>query len=271
MAAAVSESAASGIVSGAAERSRHQVPPRGSRANRASDVSRGSALTYTWRVDAFTSGCHVAVFPPKPHAVNPERHVAVFPPKPTVRIGQGKSNEESDGNQHHRQQSASSASRSAISAALPTCQRRQRLDGGAPTPLFLPTSNDHSPRGAIAAMTVRRGKVNRRGTRARAICENDGRDGATSSSSSSPVRRKVMLTCRQCKRPYDPDQNHPGACRYHTAHWGGETRRKFESVHSGGTSDTPDGGKISQYWHCCGSPDPSDLGCVASRHVSYDE
>lgn len=51
----------------------------------------------------------------------------------------------------------------------------------------------------------------------------------------------------------------------------GETKRKFESVHSGGTMDTPNSGKVFQYWHCCGSEDPFDPGCTASLHLSYDD
>lgn len=51
----------------------------------------------------------------------------------------------------------------------------------------------------------------------------------------------------------------------------GETKRKFESVYAGGTLDTPDSGKVFQYWHCCGSEDPFDVGCTASPHCSYDD
>ena len=51
----------------------------------------------------------------------------------------------------------------------------------------------------------------------------------------------------------------------------GETRRKFESVYSGGTMDSPDSGKVFQYWHCCGSEDPFDPGCTAAPHSSYDD
>ncbi|CAL5324404.1 unnamed protein product [Camellia sinensis] len=51
----------------------------------------------------------------------------------------------------------------------------------------------------------------------------------------------------------------------------GETKRKFESVHSGGTMNTPDSGKVLQYWHCCGSEDPFDPGCTAAPHSSYDD
>lgn len=51
----------------------------------------------------------------------------------------------------------------------------------------------------------------------------------------------------------------------------GETKRKFESVYTGGTMDTPDSGKVFQYWHCCGSEDPFDAGCTAAPHCSYDD
>ncbi|KAB5516649.1 hypothetical protein DKX38_027297 [Salix brachista] len=51
----------------------------------------------------------------------------------------------------------------------------------------------------------------------------------------------------------------------------GETRRKFESVYTGGTMNTPDSGQVSQYWHCCGSEDPFDPGCTAGPHSSYDD
>ncbi|KAH7290824.1 hypothetical protein KP509_30G066000 [Ceratopteris richardii] len=89
--------------------------------------------------------------------------------------------------------------------------------------------------------------------------------------SNSKQESEGLKTCRHCKKQYDPLQNHPRACFYHTAHFGGETKRKFESVHTGGTMNTPDGGKITSYWHCCGSEDPFDPGCVAVPHESYDE
>ncbi|GLU10705.1 hypothetical protein SLE2022_274910 [Rubroshorea leprosula] len=80
-----------------------------------------------------------------------------------------------------------------------------------------------------------------------------------------------LRTCKNCKTQFDLLLNHPRACRFHTAHFGGETKRKFESVYSGGTMDTPDSGKVFQYWHCCGSEDPLDPGCTAAPHSSYDD
>nr|GEV56286.1 hypothetical protein [Tanacetum cinerariifolium] len=80
-----------------------------------------------------------------------------------------------------------------------------------------------------------------------------------------------LRTCKQCKKQFDPVLNHPQACRFHTAHFGGETKRKFESAYSGGTMNTPDSGKVFQYWHCCASEDPFDPGCTASPHCSYDD
>ncbi|KAI5056543.1 hypothetical protein GOP47_0028361 [Adiantum capillus-veneris] len=81
----------------------------------------------------------------------------------------------------------------------------------------------------------------------------------------------MFRTCRQCKKKYDPLENHPKSCVFHIAHFGGETKRKFESVHTGGTMDTPGGGKITSYWHCCASEDPFDPGCVEAPHASYDD
>ncbi|RDX90949.1 hypothetical protein CR513_27130 [Mucuna pruriens] len=80
-----------------------------------------------------------------------------------------------------------------------------------------------------------------------------------------------LRTCKNCKTQFDPALNHPLACRFHTAHFGGETKRKFESVYEGGTMSTPDSGKVFQYWHCCGSEDPFDPGCTAAPHTSYDD
>ncbi|KAG8384146.1 hypothetical protein BUALT_Bualt04G0087900 [Buddleja alternifolia] len=84
-------------------------------------------------------------------------------------------------------------------------------------------------------------------------------------------KAEILRTCKNCKTQFDPSLNHPRACRFHTAHFGGETKRKFESVHTGGTMDTPGSGKVLQYWHCCGSEDPFDIGCTAAPHASYDD
>ncbi|XP_021891405.1 uncharacterized protein LOC110809788 [Carica papaya] len=83
--------------------------------------------------------------------------------------------------------------------------------------------------------------------------------------------RNALRTCKNCKTQFDPLLNHPRACRFHTAHYGGETKRKFESVYTGGTMNSPDSGKVFQYWHCCGSEDPFDPGCTAAPHSSYDD
>ncbi|KAL5582617.1 hypothetical protein UlMin_015059 [Ulmus minor] len=85
------------------------------------------------------------------------------------------------------------------------------------------------------------------------------------------IQKTSLRTCKNCKTQFDPSRNHPGACRFHTAHFGGETKRKFESVYSGGTMDTPESGRVFQYWHCCGSEDPFHPGCTATAHSSYDD
>ncbi|KAJ4821171.1 carboxypeptidase [Rhynchospora pubera] len=81
----------------------------------------------------------------------------------------------------------------------------------------------------------------------------------------------LLRTCKNCKSQFDPALNHPSACSFHTAHFGGETKRKFESVYTGGTMSTPDSGKVYQYWHCCGSDDPFHPGCTSAPHASYDQ
>lgn len=87
----------------------------------------------------------------------------------------------------------------------------------------------------------------------------------------SEVPIRTHKTCKNCKTQFDPALNHPCSCRFHTAHFGGETKRKFESVYTGGTMSTPDGGQVFQYWHCCGSEDPFDPGCTSAPHMSYDD
>ncbi|KAJ4706985.1 Carboxypeptidase [Melia azedarach] len=89
--------------------------------------------------------------------------------------------------------------------------------------------------------------------------------------SAEPNSNTNLRTCKNCKTQFDPLLNHPRACKFHTAHFGGETKRKFESAYTGGTLDTPDSGKVFQYWHCCGSEDPFDPGCTAAPHSSYDD
>jgi hypothetical protein len=49
-----------------------------------------------------------------------------------------------------------------------------------------------------------------------------GRFRATAASGEGAAR-PVLRTCKNCKQQYDPSVNHPSACRYHTAHFGGET------------------------------------------------
>jgi hypothetical protein len=120
--------------------------------------------------------------------------------------------------------------------------------------------------------------------------------------------KQALRTCKHCKSQFDPALNHPSACKSHTAHFGGrsrhshthaprlsflflllnqlttvipivcinllfsgETKRKSESVYTGGTLNTPDSGKVYQYWHCCGSQDPFHPGCTSAPHASYDD
>ncbi|CAA6661260.1 unnamed protein product [Spirodela intermedia] len=90
--------------------------------------------------------------------------------------------------------------------------------------------------------------------------------GAVRCATTSPPS-PALRTCRHCKKQFDPSLNHPAACRFHTAHFGEEVRERLH----GGTLNTPDSGKVLQYWHCCGSEDPSDQGCTLGPHSSYDD
>lgn len=37
----------------------------------------------------------------------------------------------------------------------------------------------------------------------------------------NPNNSKTLRTCKNCKTQFDPSLNHPRACRFHTAHFGG--------------------------------------------------
>ena len=42
---------------------------------------------------------------------------------------------------------------------------------------------------------------------------------------------KVELrTCRSCKKMFNPLENHPRACRFHTAHYGGQCTHLSPSI-----------------------------------------
>uniref|UniRef100_A0A7I4C9E8 Uncharacterized protein n=1 Tax=Physcomitrium patens TaxID=3218 RepID=A0A7I4C9E8_PHYPA len=38
-----------------------------------------------------------------------------------------------------------------------------------------------------------------------------------------------LRTCRSCKQKYNPLENHPRACRFHTAHFGGQCNQSLLS------------------------------------------
>ena len=47
---------------------------------------------------------------------------------------------------------------------------------------------------------------------------------AAGSPDNSTPQTSALLTCRLCKKQFSPAENAPNACRYHTAHYGGEYR-----------------------------------------------
>ena len=75
--------------------------------------------------------------------------------------------------------------------------------------------------------------------------------------------------CRVCKSVYDPAENHPTACRFHTAQWTGAERSKF----FGRIPETVDGTLrgIEYYYDCCDAKDQHAPGCSMGFHCSYDD
>ncbi|GJP43610.1 hypothetical protein CLOM_g3051 [Closterium sp. NIES-68] len=114
-------------------------------------------------------------------------------------------------------------------------------------------------------------------------CKASAAETATSSSATSDASaavQPVLLTCRQCKQPFDPALNHPSACSFHPAHYGGEVKRKWKSnlYHKVGTEflyhseeTRAEWGEVENFWDCCGRNDPMDPGCTKGPHRSYDD
>ncbi|CAI5464488.1 unnamed protein product [Closterium sp. Yama58-4] len=105
-------------------------------------------------------------------------------------------------------------------------------------------------------------------------------NSSSAASGASSAEAPVLLTCRQCKQPFDPAQNHPSACSFHPAHYGGEVKRKWKSFsyhkvgkeflyHSEETR--AEWGEVENFWDCCGHNDPMDPGCTKGPHRSYDD
>eukprot|EP00899_Mesostigma_viride_P015191 jgi/Mesvir1/23673/Mv25765-RA.1 len=92
---------------------------------------------------------------------------------------------------------------------------------------------------------------------------------AAAGNGATPGVRLVM--CKRCKQLYDPAKNPPNACRFHPNHYGGETKRKFQSVHSESYEQETGGGEIQSYWHCCGNQKEDAPGCEAAPHASWDD
>lgn len=72
--------------------------------------------------------------------------------------------------------------------------------------------------GQSVSTTGMQGKPREHGQAARLAPSLLPRAAATSAS----PKADVMLTCRQCKKSFNPKTNGPRACKYHPAHYGGE-------------------------------------------------
>ncbi|GFR51350.1 hypothetical protein Agub_g13773 [Astrephomene gubernaculifera] len=103
-----------------------------------------------------------------------------------------------------------------------------------------------------------------------------GHGGATGSAElgSPPL---TWMTCQRCKQRFAAEQNHSGACRYHSEDWtGGELAKAVGFVRQ---SDAPEHqlaavmGRtgLLRFWDCCGSEDEGSPGCKVSFHVCFDD
>ncbi|PSC70097.1 hypothetical protein C2E20_6422 [Micractinium conductrix] len=92
-----------------------------------------------------------------------------------------------------------------------------------------------------------------------------------------PQQQPALRTCRRCKQQFDPEENGPGSCRYHSALWtGGEVAKAIGFCRE---SDQPEHqlkavfGRtgLVQFWDCCGAELENAPGCCTGRHVTYDD
>jgi hypothetical protein len=71
----------------------------------------------------------------------------------------------------------------------------------------------------------------------------------------------ATLTCRVCKKQYDPATNGPASCRFHDDVYAGRLNREL-------TTDTS---SLEYFWHCCEAGDRDATPCASGWHASYDD
>ena len=69
-----------------------------------------------------------------------------------------------------------------------------------------------------------------------------------SAKSNNSPSAPIMKTCRNCKKQFDPLENHHRSCRYHTAHFGGKPH-DFNTVSSIYLSICSCGAQSTSCWH----------------------
>ncbi|EFJ51876.1 hypothetical protein VOLCADRAFT_120441 [Volvox carteri f. nagariensis] len=111
-----------------------------------------------------------------------------------------------------------------------------------------------------------------------AFAEQDGAFRDPAASTATPATQTfTWLTCRRCKKRFVAEQNHRGACRYHSEGWtGGELAKAVGFVRR---SEAPEHqlaavmGRtgLLRFWDCCGAEDEDAPGCQVSFHLTFDE
>lgn len=90
-------------------------------------------------------------------------------------------------------------------------------------------------------------------------------------------RPAAVNTCRTCQQQYFrlPGLNSPQACRHHAGLYvcrrhPGETQCSINGLGDGlGYYGNGQDHWKAEFWDCCGSEDPTAMGCCAARHVPY--
>jgi hypothetical protein len=81
-----------------------------------------------------------------------------------------------------------------------------------------------------------------------------------------PLWREMNPTCRYCEKQFIRDQNHSKACRYHPESFTGETAQRWAAP-----GETKDGGKVHNFWSCCGADSILAPGCCYTGHSAFGE
>ena len=76
--------------------------------------------------------------------------------------------------------------------------------------------------------------------------------------------REATSTCRVCRQPFLPSENHCSHCRFHPGRWMGAENAKHFGTHTGAPG-------ITLFWDCCEGMTFDAPGCRVGRCYTYDE